>query len=117
MKIFQQKSRIQKFEDVRQFVEEYQLGKDDFILASKSIYERYLAPLSLEAHVVYKSQCGKGEPTDAMVDGLMEDFAKTQCKRIVAIGGGAVIDMAKILVLEGTYKTEDIFLRDRKSVV
>ena len=41
----------------------------------------------------------------------MEDFAKTQCKRIVAIGGGAVIDMAKILVLEGTYKTEDIFLR------
>ena len=111
MKIFQQKSRIQKFEDVRQFVEEYQLGKDDFILASKSIYERYFAPLSLEAHVVYKSQYGKGEPTDAMVDGLMEDFAKTQCKRIVAIGGGAVIDMAKILVLEGTYKTEDIFLR------
>ena len=40
MKIFQQKSRIQKFEDVRQFVEEYQLGKDDFILARKSIYER-----------------------------------------------------------------------------
>ena len=62
MKIFQQKSRIQKFEDVRQFVEEYQLGKDDFILASKSIYERYFAPLSLEAHVVYKSSMERANP-------------------------------------------------------
>lgn len=112
MKIFQQKSKIQKFEHAEEFVKEYQIGKGDFILASKSIYETYFAPLKLEAHVEYKSKYGMGEPTDIMIDGLLQDFARTDCTRIIAIGGGAVIDMAKILVLDGTYKTEEIFRRE-----
>lgn len=111
MKIFQQKSKIQKFEHAEEFVKEYQVGKGDFILASKSIYEMYFAPLGLEAHVEYKSKYGAGEPTDIMIDGLIQDFAKSGCTRVIAIGGGSVIDMAKILVLEGTYKAEEIFQR------
>ena len=39
MKVFQQKSKIQKFTDVKEFVGEYQICESDFILASKSIYE------------------------------------------------------------------------------
>ena len=54
---------------------------------------------------------GEGEPTDTMADRLLSDFRKTGCSRIVAIGGGAVIDMAKILVLDGEYPAGDIFLR------
>ena len=111
MKIFQQKSKIQKFYDVKEFVEEYQIGESDFILASKSIYEEYFAPLQLKAHVEFKSKYGAGEPTDIMIDALLADFRKTDCTRIIAIGGGAVIDMAKILMLEGDYSTEDIFMR------
>ena len=44
-----------------------------------------------------------------MIDALLADFRATDCDRIIAIGGGAVIDMAKILVLEGTATTEEIF--------
>lgn len=112
MKVFQQKSKIQKFEQVKEFVEEYQIGESDFILASRSIYEAYFEPLNLKAHVVYKSSYGVGEPTDVMIDTLLGDFRKTDCTRIIAIGGGAVIDMAKILVLEGGYTTEEIFKRE-----
>ena len=111
MKVFQQKSKIQKYAHAEEFVEEYEIGENDFILASKSIYQTYFEPLDLKAHVVYKNSYGTGEPTDTMIDALLTDFRKTDCTRIVAIGGGAVIDMAKILVLDGDYRTEDIFLR------
>ena len=46
-----------------------------------------------------------------MIDALLADFRKTDCDRIIAIGGGAVIDMAKILVLAGEYSAEEIFGR------
>lgn len=111
MKLFQQKTRIQKFADAKEFVQEYQIGKDDFILASGSVYEEHFAPLGLEAHVEYKSKYGTGEPTDLMIDRLLEDFRKLRCRRIIAIGGGAVIDMAKILVLDGSYRAEEYFQR------
>ena len=95
----------------KDFAEEYNIGKKDFILASKSTYEAYFTALGLEAHVEYKSKYGKGEPTDEMIDALLADFRKTDCDRIIAIGGGAVIDMAKILVLAGEYSAEEIFGR------
>ena len=90
MKLFWQKAEVQKFEHAKDFAEEYNIGKNDFILASKSTYETYFAPLGLEAHVEFKSKYGKGEPTDVMIDALLADFRKTDCDRIIAIGGGAV---------------------------
>lgn len=109
MKIFQQLSCIQKFECAEEFLEEYQIGEKDFILASKVIYEKYFLMYHVKAHVVFKSQYGTGEPTDKMLDALIQDFRKTDCERIIAIGGGAVIDMAKLLVLDGEYGACDIF--------
>lgn len=112
MKLFQQKTRVQKFDSARAFAEEYQIGKGDFILASRHVYETCFAPLGIEAHVEYKSKYGAGEPTDLMIDALLSDFRQTDCGRIIAIGGGAVIDMAKILVLDGGYSAEQIFKRE-----
>ena len=38
MKLFWQKAEVQKFEHAKDFAEEYNIGKNDFILASKSTY-------------------------------------------------------------------------------
>lgn len=112
MRLFQQKTTVHKFDSAKEFAEQYNIGKGDFILAGKSIYETYFAPLKLKAHVEYKSKYGAGEPTDIMIDELLADFGQTDCDRIIAIGGGAVIDMAKILVIAGNYSTEQIFKRE-----
>ena len=52
MKLFMQKPLIQKFDHAKEFVEAYQIGEGDFILASKRIYETYFAPLNLKARCV-----------------------------------------------------------------
>ena len=111
MKLFQQKTVINKCETAKEFAEAYQIGKGDFILASKSTYDAYFTPLGLDAHVEYKSEYGKGEPTDVMIDALIADYKASGCDRIIAIGGGGVIDMAKILVLEGEHTAEQVYRR------
>ena len=40
---------------------------------------------------------------------MLKDFRQTDCGRIIAIGGGAVIDMAKILVLDGEAKASEYY--------
>lgn len=111
MKLFQQLPEVQKYQDPAEFVKDYGICEKDFILASKSIYDKYFKEMNLSAQVRFKSMYGQGEPTDTMVDLLLEDFRKTDCTRIIAIGGGAVIDMAKILMLDGEYKASEYYQR------
>ena len=111
MKLFQQYPEVQKYMEPEEFVKAFEIGEGDFILASKSIYKEYFGDMNLAAEVRFKGDYGKGEPTDAMVDALLEDFRKTDCNRIIAIGGGAVIDMAKILVLDGEAKATEYYQR------
>ncbi len=111
MKVFQEKPQVQQFVTAADFVKEYGIGKGDFILASKSIYDTYFNGLCDGAEVRFKTDYGKSEPTDIMLDALLADFRKLDCNRIFAIGGGAVIDMAKILVLDNDAKCADIYQR------
>ena len=111
MRQFVQKTEIHLFNNASEFVKEMQIDSKDFILASRSVYEKYFLPLNLSAHVVFKSDYGKSEPTDLMVDALISDFKASNCERIIAIGGGSVIDMAKVLVLKEASNANDIFLR------
>ena len=111
MKLFQEKPQVQGFVTAADFVKEFSIGKGDFILASKSIYDGYFAGLCEGAEVRFKTDYGKSEPTDVMLDALLADFRQLECNRVFAIGGGAVIDMAKILVLDSDAKCADIYQR------
>lgn len=111
MKLFQEKPQVQGFVTAADFVKEFSIGKGDFILASKSIYDGYFAGLCEGAEVRFKTDYGKSEPTDVMLDALLADFRQLDCNRVFAIGGGAVIDMAKILVLDSDAKCADIYQR------
>lgn len=109
MKLFQQKTSIHYFDSAAEFAAAFPITESDFILASKTSFDTYFAPLNLKAHVEYKSKYGQGEPTDAMIDQLLADFRQSNCTRIIAIGGGAVIDMAKILQLGGNASAREYF--------
>lgn len=109
MNLFKLKTNIHKFKDINKFIEDFNINEDDFILASKNIYEKHFISLDIKATVAYKNKYGNSEPTDIMMDALLNDFNKKEYSRVIAIGGGAVIDMAKILVLENGTSATDIF--------
>ncbi len=111
MKMFQNTTQVHQYADCAEFVKEFNIGEKDFILATKTIYNKYFAGMDLKAKVFFKSDYGKGEPTDGMVNAMLADFRKTDCNRVIAIGGGAVIDMAKILVLGGNGDAADYYQR------
>lgn len=116
MKIFQEKPQVHQYAAAEEFVNAFQIGEGDFILASKAIYEAYFAEICKGAEVRFKSDYGNGEPTDVMLNALLQDFRKLDCKRIIAIGGGAVIDMAKILSIKTEADAEHIYKRKTELV-
>lgn len=116
MKVFWQRPRVHRFTTAGEFVEEFKIGDGDFIISSGSVFRKYFEGLVSGAVVHFKSEYGSGEPTDTMIDQLKEDFNNTGCSRIVAIGGGAVIDMAKLLVLGGVAPAADYYQKKVGSV-
>lgn len=50
-----------------------------------------------ETDVINVDDYGNGEPKDTWVNKILEDANKKEYKRIVAIGGGAVIDISKYI--------------------
>lgn len=90
---------LHKFSTCKEFAEEFQLGSSDLVLTNAYIYDPYFGQMGLDCHVIYQEKYGSGEPTDVMVDAILADAAKTGCSRVIAIGGGTVIDIAKVLAV------------------
>lgn len=109
MKLFQQKTQVLTFSSCEEFLEQFQINENDYILASKTIYKKYFEPLNIKADVVFHSDYGKGEPTDIMIDKMLKDAHKKDYKRIIAIGGGSVLDCAKLFVIKDADNTIDLF--------
>lgn len=103
------KPELHQFSTCREFVEQFNIGEKDFILASRSTYEKHLKPLNLAAKVAFRSDYGSGEPTDVMCEAIIKDVQDLDCKRIIAIGGGAVIDIAKVLAVSGGENMDSLY--------
>lgn len=91
------------------FKDAFELGCDDLVLSNEYIYEPYFGKMDLKCHVIYQEKYGTGEPTDVMVDAILADAAKTGCKRIIAIGGGTVIDIAKVLAVSDGEGVDELY--------
>ena len=65
--------------------------------------------MGLKVHTIYQEEYGTGEPTDVMVDAILADAAKTGCTRVIAIGGGTVIDIAKVLAVSDSEGVDELY--------
>jgi len=102
------KPTIYKFETAACFTEAFQVGKDDLILTNEYIYQPYFGALNLDCQVIFQEKYGAGEPTDEMVEAIYNDIKGTY-KRIIAIGGGTIIDIAKIFALKNVLPILDLY--------
>lgn len=102
-------SQIVSFETCSQFAEEFGLCETDLILTNQYIYEPFFGNLGIKAHTIFQEEFGQGEPTDVMVDQILDAALKTDCKRIIAIGGGTVIDIAKVLAVSAGESLDSLY--------
>lgn len=104
------KPTLYGFDTCKEFAEAFRLNRDDLILSNAYIYEPYFGCMeNLNCYVIFQEKYGAGEPTDVMVDAILADAAKTSCKRVIAIGGGTVIDIAKVLAVSDGEGVDDLY--------
>ncbi|MBU3092952.1 4-hydroxybutyrate dehydrogenase [Clostridium sp. CM028] len=109
MKLFSIKSQIHKFDTAKDFAETFNIGEGDFVLSNEFIYNPFFGSLNLNAEVVFLEKYGVGEPSDEIIDAVLATIKGKTFKRIFAVGGGSVIDIAKLLVIKGDNTALDLF--------
>ena len=103
---------IHKFDTAKEFAEGFSLGKGDLVLTNQYIYEPYFGSLGLDCEVIYQEKYGAGEPSDDMAEAIYADIyaqGKEAPKRIIAIGGGTILDLAKLYSLKQTSPILDLY--------
>lgn len=117
------KPALYRFETCGEFAREFKLGKEDLILTNRYIFEPKFGGLNTGAQTVFQEEFGAGEPTDRMADDILRAAEKAGAKRIVAIGGGTVIDLAKVLAVadggdvDALYENMEGLTKNRELVI
>lgn len=109
MQAFKLIPRIHQFDTFKDFAESFELGKKDMIITHAFLYEPFMKELGLESSVIFQEQYGSGEPSDEMMNAMLKDMKKHDFDRIIAVGGGTVIDIAKLFVLKDVEDVLDAF--------
>lgn len=110
------KPDLYKFDTCKDFVSEFKLGEEDLILTNEYIYKPFFKNLNLPVHTIFQEKYGSGEPTDVMVDAILKDASKVKYNRIIAIGGGTIIDIAKVLSVAGSGDSVDDLYSKKKLI-
>lgn len=99
MKTFRIVPTIELFETFAEFADAAGLTERDLILTNEYIYDPVVRNCNLGCQTLFQEKFGAGEPTDEMLDRILNELAKMDFDRIIAIGGGTIIDIAKALAV------------------
>ena len=103
MHLFCVKPTIHRFSTLAEFLSSFSVGQGDLLLTEQVLFRQYLEGRPLTCSVVIKDQYGLGEPKEEVIDAILRDIACLSIRRIIAMGGGSVIDIAKILCVKDAY--------------
>lgn len=108
MKEFMVKPEIYKYATAKEFAEEFHIGKGDLVLTNEYIFNPYFGDMGLKCDVIFQEKYGQGEPSDDMVEAIYRDI-QGEHKRVIAIGGGTVIDISKLFALKEVSPVLDLY--------
>jgi 4-hydroxybutyrate dehydrogenase len=123
MRLLKLYSSIHQFDTFDTFAQEFELGADDLVVTHGFLYDDYMAHLKLPCSWLFQEKYGAGEPSDEMIDAMMADAPGNRYKRVIAVGGGTVIDIAKLFALKRAPRSEMLFdksvppLREKKLII
>lgn len=110
------KPHIFQFAACSDFCEHFKPGAQDLVITNEFIYKPYFERFNLPCHVLFQERYGAGEPSDEMVEAMYADVRALAYDRVIAIGGGTVIDIAKLFALRNTSPVVDLFDKKTEAV-
>lgn len=111
MQLFKLKTTIHRFESFGDFAKTFALGENDLVITNEFLYEPYMKSCALPCRFIMQEKYGLGEPSDEMMNSMLNDVANLRYTRVIAIGGGTVIDISKLFVLQGLKNVSEAFNR------
>lgn len=109
MQVFKLKTAVHVYEHFEEFAKEFELGAQDLVITQSFLYEPFMQKLNLPCHFIMQEKYGAGEPSDEMMNAILKDLKGIAYNRIIAVGGGTVIDISKLFVLRGLENVVDAF--------
>ncbi|KAB3530479.1 4-hydroxybutyrate dehydrogenase [Alkaliphilus pronyensis] len=109
MEIFRLKTKIHKSETFKDFTKEFGLGDRDLVLTNRFLYDEFMTDLKLNSRFIMQEEFGGGEPTDEMINSIIKEAKKVEYDRLIAVGGGTVLDIGKLLILKDIDNVVDAF--------
>ncbi|NLZ54760.1 MAG: 4-hydroxybutyrate dehydrogenase [Thermoanaerobacteraceae bacterium] len=104
---FQLKPSVFEFKTFDEFLDHFKINQDDTIFTEKFLYEKYIQGKA-NCNFIFYDDYGSGEPSDIAVDKILKDIHGKKIKRIIGIGGGTILDIAKLLSMRDAKSTEEI---------
>ena len=108
MKLFSIHPEVHSFDSAAQFCAEMQIGTGDLIISNEYILRPAFDGALQGADVLFQEKYGTGEPSDRLVESMARDL-KGPYRRVFGIGGGSVIDVAKLFALKNILPVADLF--------
>ncbi|MBB5335197.1 4-hydroxybutyrate dehydrogenase [Pectinatus brassicae] len=109
MKSFVLAPQINVCDSTAEFCNEYAIGKGDLVFISQRSLDANFANKFTNATIIDYRKYGVGEPTDLMVEGIYNDIKNIEIKRVFAIGGGTILDVAKLFALKQIMPVDKLF--------
>jgi 4-hydroxybutyrate dehydrogenase len=107
---------IYKFANFGEFAEEFKLGERDVVLTNEFIYKPFMEASNLKCSYVFQEKFGAGEPSEAMIETMYEAIPYASYDRVIAIGGGAIMDLCKLLGCKRPNSVHEMYFK-REPVV
>ena len=117
MELFCVKPTVHMFDRFCEFQDAFALSEDDLILTETILYETYLKNQHLPCRVILKDVYDPGEPKEEVIDAILKQMDLGAPARIIGIGGGSVIDIAKLLCVKDAYPIRDVIERRTPLVI
>lgn len=102
------RSEIIPFPSVIKLCDYLDPDENCLVITDSCIHEKFLGSLVKNSRLIYRDKAGRGPNTDEMIEMLLKEYGAGY-SRVIGIGGGAVLDLAKLLSLEALLPLDDTF--------
>lgn len=110
------KGQLNKFQSFSDFADEFQLGERDLLFTNQFLYDEFMEEKGRQCQIVFQEKFGAGEPSEEMITEIFRNIKEDSYDRVIAVGGGAIMDIGKLLSLKRTGTVHELFFKEAEVI-